>query len=151
MTAGWFLPILGVQFAVGTLMFGLTFTLRDWLHRFGRSTVYTTIAVGAIVNLLVSTALGISLRIIVASFIAIVLAESLDTEIFHALRRRRWWVRALSSNALAIPLDTLLFTSLAFGGILPWIDFWQVNVGDTLVKFIIGGMLIWAYHRYLRS
>jgi hypothetical protein len=77
--------------------------------------------------------LGVPLRIIGASFLAIVLAESLDTEVFHALRQRAWWVRALSSNALSIPADTLLFTALAFGGVLPWLD--------------IGGVLIWVYQR----
>lgn len=149
LTAGWFLPLLGVQFAVGTLMFGVTFTLRDMLHRFGRKTVYTTIAVGALVNLAVSFALDIPLRIILASFTAIVIAETVDTEVFHALRKRRWWVRAVSSNAIAVPLDTLLFTTLAFGGILPWVDFFEVNIGDTLVKFAVGGTLIWMYHKLL--
>lgn len=147
LTADWFVPVAGVQFAVGTLVFGATFTLRDWLHRHGRGAVYVTIAIGAAINLLLSIWLGVPLRIIGASFLAIVLAESLDTEVFHALRQRAWWVRALSSNALSIPADTLLFTALAFGGVLPWLDFWQVVAGDTVVKFAIGGVLIWAYQR----
>lgn len=145
LTADWFVPILGMQFAVGTLFFGATFTLRDVLHRYGRKAVYVTIASGAVVTLLISLWLGVPLRILGASIVAIILAESLDTEIFHTLRERKWWIRAFSSNAFSIPTDTLLFTALAFGGILPWIDFWQVIAGDTVVKFIMGGILIWRF------
>ena len=48
-TATWFipLPIFGMV-SVGTLVFGITFTQRDRVHRFGRKSVYFMIFVAAV-------------------------------------------------------------------------------------------------------
>lgn len=141
------MPVAGVQIALGTVAFGLTFTLRDRLHAAGRRVVYTTIASGTVLSALAALATGVPLRISAASCVVILIAESADTEIFQALWRRSWLVRALSSNAVSIPLDTLLFTLLAFGGVLAARDMWQLVVGDTLLKFLIGGVLAWTFRR----
>jgi hypothetical protein len=76
-TATWFipLPIFGLV-SVGTLVFGVTFTQRDRVHRFGRKRVYLMIFIAAVGMVLESLFLGVDWRIIAASFIAIVLSEN---------------------------------------------------------------------------
>lgn len=134
-TAAWFLPLpfFGV-ISVGTLFFGITFTQRDRVHHYGRPAVYATIAAAAVLNALESVFLGIPGRIIVASFTAIVLSEAADTEVYHRLLQRSWLVRVASSNAVSIPLDTCLFTLIAFAGDPNVPSFWQIVGGDLILK-----------------
>jgi hypothetical protein len=136
-----FLPV-GPWFLVnvGTLFFGVTFTQRDRIHRYGRRSVYGTILVAALANVAAALAVGTPLRYVAVSFLAIVASETADTEIYQRLLRRRWLVRVASSNAVSAPLDTVLFTVLAFAGApfatLAWMT--QVIVTDVLVKYASG-------------
>ena len=122
---------------VGTLFFGITFTQRDRVHRYGRRAVYLTIFAAAVTNVALAAALETPLRYIAVSFLSIVLAESADTEIFQRLKGRRWLTRVASSNAVSAPLDTLIFTLLAFWGeefaTTAWLT--QVIVTDVVVKY----------------
>jgi hypothetical protein len=125
---------------VGTLFFGVTFTQRDRLHRYGRRAVYGTILLAAIANVAAALSVGTPLRYVAVSFLAIVASETADTEVYQRLLRRRWMVRVASSNAVSAPLDTVLFTVLAFAGApfatLAWMT--QVIVTDVLVKYASG-------------
>jgi uncharacterized PurR-regulated membrane protein YhhQ (DUF165 family) len=150
-TAAWFipLPIFG-QVAVGTFVFGLTFTHRDRLHEAGRGWVYGTIAVAALANVLMSALLGVPLRIILASFIAIVLAETADTEVYQKLLRYPWLVRVAGSNAVSVPLDTLLFSLIAFGGVLSRVDMVALLFGEIVVKYAIGAAVaLWKEGKWV--
>lgn len=122
---------------VGTLFFGITFTQRDRLHRFGRPLVYRLIAVAGGANVLAALALGTPLRYVAVSFLAIIVSETANTEVYHRLLRLRWLARVAGSNAVAAPLDTIVFTTLAFAGApfatLQWMT--QVIVTDVLVKY----------------
>lgn len=140
-TPEWFipLPIFGLV-PLGTFVFGITFTQRDRLHRFGRPYVYGTIAIAALANVVMSSLLNVPIRIIVASFIAIVLAETADTEVYQRLLHRSWLVRVAGSNAISVPLDTVLFNSIAFLGVLQPIELLAVLVGDIIVKYAVGGI-----------
>ncbi len=138
-TATWFIPfpIFG-QVAVGTFIFGVTFTQRDRLHAAGRRWVYGTIAVAAAANILMSALLDVPGRVILASFLAIILAETADTEIYQKLLRFPWLVRVAGSNAVSIPLDTVLFTLVAFLGVLSTHDILSLLFGEILTKYAIG-------------
>jgi queuosine precursor transporter len=144
-TPEWFLkfPIFG-QVATGTLIFGITFTQRDRLHQFGRQSAYGAIAVAAFANVLMSAVLGVPGRIIFASFVAIILAETTDTEIYQKLLEKSWYTRVASSNAVSIPLDTLLFNLIAFLGVLSPLEMVSLTFGDIVVKYAIG-LLTAAY------
>ena len=117
-TATWFipLPVFGLV-SVGTLVFGVTFTQRDRVHRYGRKAVYTMIFMAAVGMVLESLFLGVAWRIIAASFIAIVLSETADTEVYQKLLHRSWLRRVVGSNLVSIPLDSLLFNVIAFAGV----------------------------------
>ncbi|CAA6821270.1 MAG: Putative preQ0 transporter [uncultured Thiotrichaceae bacterium] len=54
-------------------------------------------------------------RIAFASFIAYVIGQVLDVQIFNRLRaQRQWWVAPAASSVIGGLLDTLLFFSIAF-------------------------------------
>lgn len=101
--------------AVGTLFFGATFTLRDYIHsRYGRHTIYKVITLVVCISIIQSLFLGVPIRIVVASAIAMAFSELADTEIYHTLRNRIWIIRVISSNAISVPTDTILFNCIAF-------------------------------------
>lgn len=165
LTATAFVPVAGFgQVAIGTLIFGLTFTQRDLLHRRGRAFVYRVIVWTALANTLLMwsytqgwgpwaverfTALGWSWaatsaaylaeggwRVLGASLLAILLAESADTEVFHRLRQR-WLGRSLVSNAVSIPVDTLVFNAVAFAGLFGAGLWWSIVFGEIVVKYAV--------------
>lgn len=122
---------------VGTVVFGITFTQRDRVHRAGRAWVYLMLVVTTILAALQSWFLDVSWRIILASTLAILLSELVDTEIFHRLKERTWIVRVMASNAISIPIDTLIFNLIAFGGVLSAGLIAAIMIGDIIVKAVV--------------
>jgi uncharacterized integral membrane protein (TIGR00697 family) len=87
--------------------------------------------------------LGPVWRIVLASIAAEVISEMLDTEAYHlwvtrvAARfpfARRQWLRVLSSNAISVPVDSLIFSWGAFGGLLPTATVWSIFLSNVLIK-----------------
>lgn len=140
-TATWFIPmpIFGLV-SVGTLIFGVTFTQRDRVHRFGRKPVYIMILLAAVGMVAESLFLGVPWRIIAASFIAIVLSETADTEVYHRLLHLSWFQRVARSNIVSIPLDSLLFNLIAFAGVFAPIKLLAIIFGEIVVKFFTGSV-----------
>lgn len=138
-TATWFipLPIFGMV-SVGTLVFGITFTQRDRVHRFGRKPVYLMIFFAAIGMVLESAFLSVEWRIIIASFIAIVLSETADTEVYQKLIKRSWMHRVIGSNLVSIPLDSILFNVIAFYGVFETGMLIAIIFGEIVAKFATG-------------
>jgi len=90
-------------------------------------------------------------RITMASIAAEVFAELLDTEAYQwwvtRVTRRYQWARVLVSNGVAIPLDSLLFCWLAFGGTMPVAEVWGIVLANVLIKgamTVVGLPLIYA-------
>lgn len=133
--------MVGFSIDAGTLLYPLTFTLRDVVHKVGgRRAARVTIIVTAALNLLMALSLWAAAalpadvtvgpqrqfgqvlvstwRIVLASITAQVIAELLDTEVYQAvtrrLGRRAQWARVVLSNAVSIPIDSVLFTLIAF-------------------------------------
>lgn len=148
-TATWFmpLPVFGMV-SVGTLIFGVTFTQRDRVHRHGRKAVYAMILVAALGMVLESLFLGVEWRIITASFIAIVLSEAADTEIYQQLLHRSWLQRVTGSNLVSIPLDSALFNLIAFLGVFEPSMLVAVIFGEIAAKFTTGALAaLWRMPR----
>ncbi len=131
------------RFAVpaGTMIFAVTFTLRDMIHkRLGKEWAQAVIWMGAVFNLAMafylwamaalpapdfypfteswSAIFSFVPAIVVASIMAELVAELIDTEVYHWWRHtyahRPQWTRVLASNAVSLPVDSLLFAMLAF-------------------------------------
>jgi uncharacterized PurR-regulated membrane protein YhhQ (DUF165 family) len=135
--------------SAGTITFGITFTIRDLAHQasvragLGRRPVFLMIGVAAVVNVVVAMATNTPARFLVASFLAILISEGIDTEIYHRLRSRSWLVRVLSSNAVSVPLDSSIFTIVAFLGVAGYdaITMLQIVQADLIFKFLVGTVL----------
>lgn len=135
--------VAGLSIDAGTFIYPLTFTLRDMVHKVAGIKIARMLIVAAAgVNLLMAlffkfvsqlppdqavgpqTAFGALLspvwRIVVASIVAEVVAELIDTEGYRIwvekVTHRYQWARVLFSNALSIPVDSFLFSFLAFWG-----------------------------------
>lgn len=108
------------------------------MHRHSRKLVYQVIFLTAILSALESAILGVSPRIIIASCTAIILAETADTEIYQQLLSRSWMMKVISSNAVSIPLDSLIFNLLAFLGVFPLLEILAIIWGEIVVKTLIG-------------
>lgn len=141
-TAVWFIPfpIFGMV-SVGTMLFGATFTLRDRIHKNGINTVYITILITACLMVLESAFLGVSYRIILASFLAIILSETADTQVYQRFISETWYKKVAKSNAVSIPIDSTVFNLVAFYGVFAPLMLVQIIFGEIVTKGIIGGIV----------
>ena len=154
--------VLGLAVDMGTFIYPITFTLRDVVHKtLGRSNARILIVMAGIINLFMagylmwaaavpsdpgwglgaqfSAILAPVWRIVIASIIAEVASELLDTEIYHLwvtrVTERYQWLRVLVSNSVSVPVDNLFFAVGAFGWVLPWTVVWQIFIFNLLVKY----------------
>lgn len=78
--------------------------------------------------------------IVIASIVAEVFSELVDTEVYQLwtsrITARYQWARVLVSNAASVPLDSLVFSWLAFGlGLgMPAAEVWQIFWFNVAVK-----------------
>jgi queuosine precursor transporter len=119
------------------LFIGLDITTRDRLHERwhgDRRKLAALIAAGSILSYALNVHAG---RIALASFLAFAISEAADTLVYSRLEARGWYTKTLGSNAVSALVDSIIFPTLAFGALLPWII-----VGQWLAKMAGGG--IWA-------
>ncbi len=151
----------GLSMDAGTLVYPLTFTLRDMVHKVaGVTAARVLILAAAVINLVMAglfwvvsllpgdpavgpqTAFASVLspvwRIVVASIVAEVVAELIDTEVYkywvERVTMRFQWARVLVSNAVSVPIDSVLFAWLAFGGVYTGSVVWAIVLSNVLVK-----------------
>lgn len=154
----------GLALDGGTFIYPFSFTLRDLAHKvLGKQNTRTLIFSAAIINLFMAgffyivSLLPIDLvnggnsawpavltpvwRITIASILAELVSELADTEIYslwvNRVTRNHQWSRVLVSNAVSVPLDSLLFAFLAFYGNLPIEAVWQIFIGNVIIKFAV--------------
>lgn len=122
------------------LLIGLDLSLRDRLHERwqGRGLwprmLALILAAGAI-SWVLNPASG---KIALASVTAFVAAGLMDAFVFDRLRHKSWMLRANGSNAAGAAVDSLVFPTIAFGGLMPGI------VALQFVAKLAGGAL-WAW------
>lgn len=81
--------------------------------------------------------------IVVASIMAELVSELVDTEVYQLwttrVTTRFQWLRVLVSNAASVPLDSLVFSWLAFGlGFgMPAADVWQIFWFNVALKGLV--------------
>ena len=154
--------VLGLAVDMGTFIYPFTFTLRDLVHKvLGKRNAQTLVLTAGVINLLMAgyltwvssvpgdPAWGLQIefraifspvwRIVLASLLAEVVAELVDTEIYHwfvtRVTTRYQWLRVLLSNGVSVPVDNLLFAVGAFGWLLPWGVVWQIFVFNLALKY----------------
>jgi uncharacterized integral membrane protein (TIGR00697 family) len=77
-------------------------------------------------------------RIVIASIAAEVISELIDTESYRLWVERVTehfqWMRVLVSNSISVPVDSLIFAWLAFGGTIPASVVWSIVLANVLLK-----------------
>jgi len=151
----------GMSMDAGTLVYPLTFTLRDMVHKVaGVKATRVLILAAAGINVVMAglfwlvsimkpdMSVGLQAefgrvlapvwRITLASIFAEVVAEMIDTEAYRIwvekVTKRYQWLRVLISNAFSIPIDSLIFVWIAFGGVLPKEVIWSIFLANVVVK-----------------
>jgi len=150
----------GVIVPAGVFIYALTFTLLDLIHeRLGKQGARQVIGTAFVANLLlaayaqltvswpapaffdgqaaVARVLGSAPRIVGASLVAYLVASLVDAEIFAWWRTRVGgyrWARVLVSNAVSTAVDSVVFVTLAFAGVLPVLP---LVVGQYVVKMVV--------------
>ena len=116
------IEVAGLTFPAGAAAVGFTFTARDLVQRrYGKWGCWLWMLAAAALSALFSPTLAL------ASLGAFVVAEGLDWAVFTAtpLSFRN---RAILSNIVGTPLDSVIFVYLAFGPV------WDAMWGQTIVK-----------------
>lgn len=165
--------VFGVTMDGGTLIYPFTFTLRDLVHKVAgvataRALIFTAAGINVVMAVLFwivaslppdlavgpQTEFGAVLspvyRIVLASIVAEIVSELIDTEVYRRWVGRfaeRWqWGRVLASNAVAIPIDSVIFVVIAFGGVIPASAVLAIVWGNILVKGLVTAISVpWIY------
>jgi queuosine precursor transporter len=117
------------------LFIGLTLTTRDRLHEHwqGRHLTLkmgTIILTGGLASWLLNQDAG---TIAIASVSAFIVAESVDTLVYHRLRHQPWVAKANGSNLFGALADSIVFPTIAFGSLMP------VVVAGQFTAKVVGG------------
>jgi uncharacterized integral membrane protein (TIGR00697 family) len=155
--------IAGFSIDAGTFVYPLTFTLRDMVHKVAGIKIARTLIIAAAgINLLMALLFKIVAilppdlavgsqtefaavlspiwRIVGASILAEVISELIDTESYRIwvekVTERFQWARVLVSNTISIPVDSFLFSMLAFWGRLPAGVVFSIFLSNMIIKGI---------------
>lgn len=158
------ISLFGWSMDAGTLIYPITFTLRDLVHKVaGLKVARLLIFLAAGINLFMAglfwlvsilppdmsvglqTEFGLVLspvfRITLASIIAEVVAELIDGQVYEIwvkkFKHRFQWGRVLASNAISVPVDSFLFVIVAFFGVLPFAVITSIFMTNVFLKLFI--------------
>lgn len=155
------LPMLNLAVDGGTIVYPLTFTLRDLVHKTcgkknARQIIITAAALNALMfalfwlvgkmapdpswslqNAYEQILLPVG-RIVAASIIAQIISELIDTEIFSVVYKKIGELSAVFiSNLGGLLIDSLIFGLIAFAGNLPAATVTQIIIANIFIKLII--------------
>ncbi len=173
----------GLSVPAGVLAFSLTFLATDITNElFGPRAAYRIVIAGFVTLAFVAALIALAIvwpaapiwdeqeafesvllqseRVILGSVIAYLFSQSIDVWLFARIRRatdgRFLWLRNNASTAVAQLLDSAVFVTVAFAGVLPiaplifgqWIVKLAIAALDTPIVYVVVG---WAGTRLGRS
>ena len=153
----------GLNWAVdgGTIIYPLTFTLRDFVHKtWGKQNARQLVVIAALLNFVMFGLFWIIAklqpdpswpfqqayeqillpvgRIVLASVIAQIISELIDTEIFSVIYKKVNDVAAVFlSNLVGLIFDSVIFGLIAFLGALPFGVVMEIILVNLLIKAVI--------------
>ena len=140
----------------GALSYPIAFLITDLANRsygriVARKIVYTGFVIGISFTLLFSTNFAdlISIRIVIGSGTAFLVAQLLDVQIFDNLRKKKWYIAPLTSSIIGSIVDTFLFFSISFYATeVPW---FTLSLGDLSVKILITLRMLIPFRMLLKT
>lgn len=130
----------GLVVTAGTFMAGFALIARDWVQLTNRRRVlFGAILAGSAVSAVTSTP-----QLAVASGVAFLVSELIDTAVFTPLRDRSLPVAVIMSSLIAAPVDTVLFLWIAGFPVT-----WAAVAGQVLVKTALA-LVVAAYLQWRR-
>lgn len=153
----------GLIVPAGILVFPLSYAFNDIISEiYGFSAMRTVILLGFVGNLVAVLAillagilpgasfwqgqasytaiLGFAPRLLVASFSAYLVGETVNSWVFVRIKRltksRYLWMRAIGSTAVGEALDTTIFILIAFLGIIPVNQLLTAIIAQWLIKVL---------------
>ena len=137
--ARWIVSIgFGLMVPAGVFMIAPIFTLRDSLHRkYGAKWVTAFIFIASAISYILSVVTSNELlgKVTIASVVAFLISENLDTIVYHLVRERSWMYRVMTSNSVSAAVDSIVFIWIAFGFSLNFM------LGQYIVKMILAGLV----------
>lgn len=159
-TAGRPVSLFGIVVPSAVFIYTLTFTLVDVIHEiYGKDGSRKVILGAFFANILLAvysylvihlpapaffadsqsyeTVFGSTPRIVLASLTAYLVSSLADVEIYHLWKKRiqkAKWSRVLVSNSVSTLIDSCVFITIAFAGIMPVLP---LIVGQYIVKMAI--------------
>lgn len=143
------LDIYGFIIPCGTFLIGITFILRDFIQiKYGKTKIYILILISMICSFIYSIYHHDIFYITIASSIAFLVSETIDTEIFSRLKTS-FTNKVLISGIIGGLFDSILFVIIGLSpltsNILQWIDIINGIEGQFVIKStmqFIGIMII---------
>ena len=140
----------------GALSYPIAFLITDLANRsygriVARKIVYTGFVIGISFTLLFSTNFAdlISIRIVIGSGTAFLVAQLLDVQIFDNLRKKKWYIAPFTSSVTGSTVDTFLFFSISFYATgVPW---FTLSLGDLAVKILITLIMLIPFRMLLKT
>ena len=131
----------------GAFSYPIAFLITDLSNRrYGKNTakniVYLGFILGVILTFYFSTNYSdlISIRIVIGSGTAFIVAQLIDINIFDKLRKKIWFAAPLVSSLIGSSIDTFLFFSISFYGTeVNWVT---LSFGDLFVKIFVALMML---------
>jgi len=109
---------LGDYLTWGAFTYPVSFLVTDLTsRRYGARLARRLVIVGFVIAAAASV-IAATPRIAVASGSAFLVGQLLDVTVFNQLRRRAWWWAPLIGSLIGSALDTVIFFSLAFAGVI---------------------------------
>ncbi|MFA6322053.1 MAG: queuosine precursor transporter [Candidatus Buchananbacteria bacterium] len=154
-------PFINLAVDGGTVIYPLTFTLRDFVHKtWGKHNARQVVVIAGLLNLVMvalfwlvgkmtpdpawnyQSAYDVILlpvmRITIASIISQIISELIDTEIFSRVYRLTNDLAAvLISNFFSVIIDSIVFSCLAFLGNFSVTVLIQIIITNIIIKLII--------------
>jgi len=159
------IEIFGLTATLGNTMYGTAFLVTDILNeKYGKTEAkkavwlgfFTLLTMTVIMQMVLlfqpheidfaheslATIFGILPRIALGSLCAYLISQFADVYIFSYLRKKfprdhQFWIRNNGSTMISQLLDTAVFTSIAFLGVYPINEWWNIFLTTYLLKFLI--------------
>lgn len=133
----------------GSVFVGVTFMLRDFVQmKYGKRLTYVIIFTASMISVAISRAVGDTMHVAVASMVAFLVSESLDTEIFSRLKKS-FLLRIMLSGIIGGIADSLIFVTLGLGPIgaamITWNQVPYAVLGQAIVKVVMQPVGVLTY------